>query len=75
MLESIKAFFDIKGIVYVIGMDSESINHIIKQKYGEDSNIKGMDYLQKIVQLPFQIPVWNSEDMTGSIVKNHIKRT
>ena len=54
VLESVKAFFDIRGIVYVIGMDSESIDHIIRQKYGEDSHIKGIDYLQKIVQLPFK---------------------
>jgi KAP family P-loop domain len=26
VLESIKSFFDIEGIVYVIGMDSETIN-------------------------------------------------
>ena len=50
-------------------MDSESIDHIIKQKYGEHSNIKGMDYLEKIVQLPFQIPVWNYKDITESIEK------
>jgi uncharacterized protein YjbI with pentapeptide repeats len=69
VLESIKAFFDIKGIVYVVGMDSESIDHIIKEKYGRDSNIKGMDYLEKIVQLPFQIPVWKPEDISGSLEK------
>jgi hypothetical protein len=69
VLESIKAFFDINGIIYVVGMDSESIDHIVKQKYGEGSKIKGMDYLQKIVQLPFQIPVWKAEDISGSIEK------
>ena len=69
VLESIKAFFDIDGIVYVVGMDSDSINHIIKQKYGELQEIKGIDYLEKIVQLPFQIPVWKPQDITGSIEK------
>jgi KAP family P-loop domain len=69
VLESIKAFFDIKGIVYVVGMNSESIDHIIKEKYGKDTKINGMDYLEKIVQLPFQIPVWRPEDITGSIEK------
>jgi hypothetical protein len=73
VLESIKAFFDIEGIVYVIGMDSDSIDYIIKQKYGENSEIKGLDYLQKIVQLPFQIPVWNYKDIEGSIEKIILK--
>ena len=58
VLESIKSFFDIEGIIYVIGMDSETINSLIKKKYGEEYAIKGLDYLQKIVQLPFQIPTW-----------------
>jgi predicted KAP-like P-loop ATPase len=33
VLESIKSFSDIEGIVYVIGMDSETINSLIKKKY------------------------------------------
>ncbi len=69
VLESVKAFFDIKGIVYVIGMDSKSIDHIIRKKYGENSKIDGMAYLEKIVQLPFQIPVWKPQDIAGSIEK------
>lgn len=69
VIESIKTFFDIEGIVYVIGMDSDSIDHIIKRKYEEGSNIDGFNYLQKIVQLPFQIPVWKSQDILESISK------
>jgi len=69
VIESIKTFFDIEGIVYVIGMDSDSIDYIIKQKYEKDSNIDGLSYLQKIVQLPFQIPVWKPQDIHESISK------
>jgi predicted KAP-like P-loop ATPase len=57
ILESIKTFFDIEGIIYVIGMDPATIDDIIHTKYGEKSKIDGLDYLQKIVQLPFQIPL------------------
>lgn len=71
VLESIKAFLDIDGIVYVIAMDSNSIDTILKNKYGEKSTVKGLDYLQKIVQLPFQVPTWKDgwkdEDITKSI--------
>jgi hypothetical protein len=69
VVESIKTFFDIEGIVHVVGMDSESINHIIKQKYEGDPNVDGLSYLQKIVQLPFQIPVWKPQDIRESISK------
>jgi KAP family P-loop domain len=68
--DSIKTFFDIEGIVYVIGMDSGSINSIIKEKYGEGSDVKkGLDYLQKIVQLPFRVPTWKEKDISRSIGK------
>ena len=56
LLESIKTFFDIDGIVYVVGIDPTTIDSIIQTKYGKESKIDGMDYLQKIVQLPFQVP-------------------
>ena len=36
VLDSIKTFFDIEGIVYVVGMDADSINSIIEEKYGGD---------------------------------------
>jgi hypothetical protein len=35
VLESIKSFFDLEGFVYVIGMDSDTINSLVKKKYGE----------------------------------------
>jgi hypothetical protein len=72
VLESIKTFFDIEGFVYVIGMDSKSIDSIVKKKY-ENNFDKGLEYMEKIVQLPFQIPSWNegwNEDaISDSIVK------
>lgn len=35
ILESIKTFFDIEGIICVIGMDPATIDPIIHSKYGE----------------------------------------
>ena len=67
LLESIKTFFDIEGIIYVIGMDPKSIDSIISVKYGKESKINGLEYLQKIVQLPFSIPLWSSTDVTNTI--------
>jgi uncharacterized protein YjbI with pentapeptide repeats len=69
VLESIKSFFDLEGFVYVIGMDSKTINSLVRKKYGEDSAVEGMDYLQKIVQLPFQIPTWRETDISTSMSK------
>ena len=66
VLESIKSFFDIEGIVYVIGMNYESINRIIEEKYGKDSGIDGFEYMQKIVGCPFPIPLLNEDDISDS---------
>ena len=71
VLESVKSLFDIEGLVFVIGMDSSSIDTYVKNKYGQNTTIKGIDYLQKIVQLPFQVPTWKEgwkdEDVLRSI--------
>jgi len=64
VLESIKSFFDIEGIIYVIGMNYNSIDNIIKKKYGEDSTVNGYAYMEKIIQLPFQIPSWSQNDIS-----------
>jgi len=69
VLESVKSFFDVEGIVYVIGMDSKTINSLVRKKYGEGSAVEGLDYLQKMVQLPFQIPTWREIDITKAISK------
>lgn len=51
-------------------MDSGSIDSIIKEKYGEGSDVKkGLNYLQKIVQLPFKVPTWKEKDISSSIGK------
>ena len=76
ILESIKTFFDMEGIIFVIGIDPSTIDPIIKTKYGEDSKIDGMKYLQKIVQLPYTIPLWNpprlSDTITNMMKKTHL---
>jgi uncharacterized protein YjbI with pentapeptide repeats len=69
ILESIKTFFDIEGIIYVIGMDPLTIDPIIKTKYEKNPKIDGMHYLEKIVQLPFTIPLWSAQDLFNVIEK------
>jgi uncharacterized protein YjbI with pentapeptide repeats len=74
ILESIKTFFDIKGIIFVIGIDPSTIDPIIRTKYGKDSKIDGMKYLQKIVQLPYPMPLWNPPRLSDTIT-SMIKET
>lgn len=64
VMESVKAFLDVEGMIYVIGMNENTINAAIKQRYGENSYVTGSDYLKKIIQLPFYIPNWSESDLS-----------
>ncbi len=80
ILEAIKVFVDTPGCIFVIGMDQEVIAHGVEVKYrdlslqtpSEDgqphSMINGGRYLEKIIQLPFQIPPISQTDL-GKFVR------
>ena len=74
VLEAIKLFVDAPGCVFVLGLDQDVIARGIEMKYkelGEKKDgegkgkftIEGMRYLEKIIQLPFQIPPVEQTDM------------
>ena len=70
VLESMKAFLDIWGIVFVIGLSYNTTANLITEKYG--GNIKGEDYIKKIIQVPLFVQDWNNTDileMTYNISK------
>jgi formylglycine-generating enzyme required for sulfatase activity len=65
VLEAIKLFLDVPGTVFILGMDREIIRRGIEGYYlnifkGEDSKletpINGDIYLQKMIQIPFNLP-------------------
>ena len=62
VLESIKVFLDVKGFAYILGVNPEVVERAIEQKY-ENMGIRGEDYLEKLIQIPFKIPEWNKEDL------------
>ena len=65
VLEAIKLFLDVPGTVFVLGMDREIIRRGIETYYGtllgrpgdnEQIPIDGDLYLQKMIQIPFNLP-------------------
>jgi hypothetical protein len=56
VLEAIKLFFDFKGCVFVIGIDREVVQKGIEIKYDDRLKVRGVDYLEKMIQLPFTLP-------------------
>ena len=62
VLESIKIFLGISGFIYVLGLSQNVIETCINNKY-KDLNIKGEDYVKKIIQIPFRIPQWRETEL------------
>ena len=72
VLESIKIFLGISGFIYVLGLSQNVIEACINNKY-KDLNIKGEDYVKKIIQIPFRIPQWREtelKDYVNTITEN-----
>lgn len=60
LLEVLKLFLDCDQCVFVLAVDYEVVTLGIKQKFGGDvSEEKGRSFFDKIIQLPFKMPVAN----------------
>jgi hypothetical protein len=66
VLEALKVFLDAPGCIFVLGVDREIIERGIRVRYKEFTlaadaaegvfPVAGRDYLEKIVQIPFELP-------------------
>ena len=75
VLESLKLYLNDNRCVYVIGMDRQVIETSIKQQY-KDLELDEAEYLDKIVQLPFNIPPVHNEslsDFVSNLLPEHLK--
>ena len=60
LLEVLKLFLDCDRCVFVLAVDYEVVTLGIRQKFGNDvSEEKGRSFFDKIIQLPFKMPVSN----------------
>lgn len=70
LLEVLKIFLDCENCVFVLAVDYEVVTLGIKQKFGNDvSEEKGKSFFDKIIQLPFKMPVAQYD------IKNYVKKT
>jgi formylglycine-generating enzyme required for sulfatase activity len=65
VLDSIKVFMDSPGTAYILGLDRRITEQAVEQKYQDYANRAGeaREYLEKIVQLPFDLPPLSGEQM------------
>ena len=58
LLEVLKVFLDCENCVYVLAVDYEVVTQGIKKKFGDSvGEQKGKSFFDKIIQLPFKMPV------------------
>jgi hypothetical protein len=58
-LEAVKLFFDLQGCVFVLGMDRVIVEQGIVMRYKDlrDAGFDSRAYLDKIIQVPFNLPL------------------
>lgn len=58
LLEVLKIFLDCENCVYILAVDYEVVTQGIKKKFGSSvDEQKGKSFFDKIIQLPFKMPV------------------
>ncbi|WP_209329180.1 KAP family P-loop NTPase fold protein [Lunatimonas salinarum] len=69
VLEIVKHFFSVKGIVFVLSVDKEQLGNAIRGYYGSD-NIDSDEYLRRFLDLEFTIPSPPIRDFLKLIFEN-----
>ncbi|NCP86496.1 MAG: hypothetical protein CO094_02975 [Anaerolineae bacterium CG_4_9_14_3_um_filter_57_17] len=69
VLEAIKLFVDKTGCVFVLGADAGIVQDAVKKYYSEKSvtGENAEDYLEKIIQLRFNLPPISTDKMDGFV--------
>lgn len=59
MLEVLKNFLDCENCVFVLAIDYQVVSLGVRKKYGNEMDEeKGKAFFEKIIQLPFKVPVY-----------------
>lgn len=62
LLEAMKVFLDLESCVFVLACDYQVVSRGLRAKFGADStDLKGKHFFDKIIQLPFSMPVGQIE--------------
>jgi len=56
VIETIKLFMDQKGCIFVLGTDMKIVSNIVDKAYEETEGFDGKQFMEKVIQLPFNLP-------------------
>ena len=68
LLECIKNFFEVEGCVFVLACDYDVVLRGLRKRFGTENDEMGRRFFQKLIQLPFSMPVAQYE------IKSYLKR-
>lgn len=63
VFEAIKLYLDARGLIFVLGVDSEIVSEAILEQKKYSKKITSEQYLEKIIQIAYNIPAATSEQM------------
>lgn len=72
LLEILKLFLDCRHCVFILAVDYEVVQAGIKEKFGGDISLeKGRKFFDKIIQLPFRMPInhYNIQQYVETMMK------
>lgn len=72
-LETIKHFFDIPNVVFVLAMDRKQIESAVSVLYGSGIEENCTEYLRKFIDYDFYLPEPESKDYIAMLVKIHLE--
>jgi hypothetical protein len=72
LLETFKLFLDVPGCVFILACDYQVVSQGLKKKFGlGEHDLKGKSFFDKIIQLPFSMPVaqYDARKYIGQLLK------
>jgi Cdc6-like AAA superfamily ATPase len=70
IFEAIKLFLNCKNCIFVIGADKNQIKNILDQKYQTKNESKNISYIEKFVQLEFDLPPKTPDEVKEFLIEN-----
>jgi predicted KAP-like P-loop ATPase len=74
IFESIKLFLNCQNCVFVVGVDKEQIRKVFEKKFGSKDETRGINYVEKFVQLEFDLPRKTPEEVRDFLMEHSSKQ-
>ena len=71
ILEAIKLFTTTDRCIYIIGLDHGIVRQSIKEKYKFKSDLEAGNYIEKVIQIPFDLPPIEDNHIVAFIKQNY----